>query len=53
MYSIRQKLTERSESDKINDLYNNNRLRNVGVLINGVRSMAAYGYSDKTYKYGY
>ena len=53
MYIVRHRLTERAGLNKINELYNSNRLRNVGILINGARALSAYGYSDKTYKYGY
>ncbi len=53
IYIVRHRLTERAGLNKINELYNSNRLRNVGILINGARAMSAYGYSDKTYKYGY
>jgi capsular exopolysaccharide synthesis family protein len=53
IYIVRHRLTERAELNKINELYNSNRLRNVGILINGARALSAYGYSDKTYKYGY
>jgi capsular exopolysaccharide synthesis family protein len=53
MYIVRHRLTERAGLNKINELYNSNRLRNVGILINGARTLSAYGYSDKSYKYGY
>jgi len=53
IYIVRHRLTERAGLNKINELYNSNRLRNVGILINGARALSAYGYSDKTYKYGY
>ncbi len=53
IYIVRHRLTERAGLSKINELYNSNRLRDVGILINGARALSAYGYSDKTYKYGY
>lgn len=51
IYIVRHKVTEREALNKINELYDTNRLTDVAILINGVRSMSAYGYSDKAYKY--
>jgi capsular exopolysaccharide synthesis family protein len=53
IYIVRHKQTERYALNKINELYDTNKIKNVGILINGVKSMSAYGYSDKAYKYGY
>ncbi len=52
IYIIRHKVTEREALNKINELYDSNRLKDVAILINGVKSMSAYGYSDRAYKYG-
>jgi hypothetical protein len=53
IFIVRHKLTDRDGLSKINELYESNRIKNVGILINGVRSMSAYGYSEKVYRYGY
>ena len=51
IYIVRHKVTGREALNKINELYDTNRLTDVAILINGVKSMSAYGYSDKAYKY--
>jgi capsular exopolysaccharide synthesis family protein len=51
IYIVRHKVTAREALNKINELYDTNRLTDVAILINGVKSMSSYGYSDKAYKY--
>lgn len=52
IYIVRHKVTEREALNKINELYDTNRIKDLAIIINGVKSMSAYGYSDKVYKYG-
>ncbi|MCU0353172.1 MAG: polysaccharide biosynthesis tyrosine autokinase [Cytophagales bacterium] len=51
IYIVRHKVTEREALNKINELYDTKRIKDLAILINGVKSMSAYGYSDKAYKY--
>ncbi len=52
IYIVRHKVTEREALNKINELYDTERIKDLAIIINGVKSMSAYGYSDKAYKYG-
>jgi len=51
IYIVRHKVTEREALNKINELYDTDRVKDIAIIINGVKSMSAYGYSDKAYKY--
>ncbi len=51
IYIVRHKVTEREALNKINELYDTSRIKDLAIIINGVKSMSAYGYSDKAYKY--
>ncbi|MDJ1468281.1 polysaccharide biosynthesis tyrosine autokinase [Cytophagaceae bacterium DM2B3-1] len=51
VYIVRHKVTEREALNKINELYDTEKVKDIAIIINGVKSMSAYGYSDKAYKY--
>ena len=49
IYVSRQNYTPREMTEIINDIHNNNKLNNMGLVLNGVEEMAGYGYySTKT-----
>ncbi|MDD3078172.1 MAG: polysaccharide biosynthesis tyrosine autokinase [Paludibacter sp.] len=48
IYVSRQNYTPRELTELINEIYNNNRLKNMGVILNGVDENSGYGYG-----YGY
>jgi len=49
IYVSRQNYTPREMTEIINDIQNNNKLNNMGLVLNGVEEMAGYGYySTKT-----
>jgi len=55
MYVVRQKLTRKQHLEHINKLYNEGKIRNIGILMNAVKRGAfeyGYGYGDG-YGYGY
>ncbi len=44
IYVSRQNYTPREMTEIINDIHNNNKLNNMGLVLNGVEEMAGYGY---------
>lgn len=49
IYVSRQNYTPKEMTEIINDIQNNNKLNNMGLVLNGVEEMAGYGYySTKT-----
>ena len=48
VYVSRQNYTPKDVSDLINDIHDNNRLKNIGFVLNGVDEISGYGYG-----YGY
>lgn len=49
IYVSRQNYTPKEMTEIINDIHNNNKLNNMGLVLNGVEEMAGYGYySTKT-----
>ena len=44
VYVSRQNYTPKDVSDLINDIHDNNRLKNIGLVLNGVDEISGYGY---------
>ena len=44
VYVSRQNYTPKDVSDLINDIHDNNRLKNIGFVLNGVDEISGYGY---------
>lgn len=44
IYVSRQNYTPKEMTEIINDIHNNNKLNNMGLVLNGVEEMAGYGY---------
>jgi capsular exopolysaccharide synthesis family protein len=52
IYVLRDSTTSVDSLRMINELYDNEKIKNVGLLINDVKSVANYGYIDNYYGYG-
>ncbi len=52
IYVIRDSATTVDSLKMINDLYDNQKISNIAMLINDVKSVSSYGYNDKHYGYG-
>lgn len=52
IYVVRDSTTSVESLKWINELYDSEKIKNVGMLINDVKSVAAYGYIDNQYGYG-
>lgn len=52
IYVVRDSTTSVESLKWINELYDTEKIKNVGMLINDVKSVAAYGYIDSHYGYG-
>ncbi|MEZ4830210.1 MAG: polysaccharide biosynthesis tyrosine autokinase [Bacteroidia bacterium] len=52
IYVVRDSTTSVESLRWINELYDTEKIKNVGMLINDVKSVAAYGYIDSHYGYG-
>jgi capsular exopolysaccharide synthesis family protein len=54
IYVARQDYTTKNACELINDMYNNKKLNNMSVVLNGTEASAAYGYNRYTkYEYRY
>ena len=51
VYVVRDSTTDMDSLRMINELYDSEKIKNVGILINDVKSLANYGYIDKYYGY--
>ncbi|MEM6262754.1 MAG: polysaccharide biosynthesis tyrosine autokinase [Bacteroidota bacterium] len=51
IYVVRHGKTSTDALNQINDLYNSGKIQDLGILINGVKSISAYGYNDGSYGY--
>lgn len=52
IYVVRDSSTTIESLKMINELYDNQKIKNIAMLINDVKSVSAYGYIDKHYGYG-
>ncbi|MEL6651997.1 MAG: hypothetical protein AAFQ87_14440 [Bacteroidota bacterium] len=52
VYVVRDTTTNVENLRMINELYDSEKIRNVSILINDVKSLSNYGYIDKYYGYG-
>ncbi len=52
IYVVRDSSTTVDSLKMINELYDSQKIRNIAMLINDVKSVSAYGYLDKHYGYG-
>lgn len=52
IYVVRDSSTTIDSLKMINELYDNQKIKNIAMLINDVKSVKAYGYIDKHYGYG-
>lgn len=52
IYVVRDSATTIESLRMINELYDNQKIKNIAMLINDVKSVSAYGYIDKHYGYG-
>ncbi|MDP5169929.1 MAG: polysaccharide biosynthesis tyrosine autokinase, partial [Bacteroidia bacterium] len=52
IYVVRDSSTTIDSLKMINELYDSQKIKNIAMLINDVKSVAAYGYIDKHYGYG-
>ncbi|MEM6261874.1 MAG: polysaccharide biosynthesis tyrosine autokinase [Bacteroidota bacterium] len=51
IYVVRHGYTDTKALDRINELYNTERITNLGLIINGVKSISSYGYNKGNYGY--
>lgn len=49
IYVVRHNTTKPDDLKLINELYESGKIKEIGILINGVKSLADYGYLDKEY----
>lgn len=52
IYVVRDSATTIESLRMINELYDSQKIKNIAMLINDVKSVSAYGYIDKHYGYG-
>lgn len=52
IYVVRDSATTIESLKMINELYDSQKIKNIAMLINDVKSVSAYGYIDKHYGYG-
>ncbi len=52
IYIVRHERTSVEALNWINQLYESGKIKNLSILINDVKTLAAYGYIDKYYGYG-
>lgn len=52
-YIVRQRFTQKRQLDFIQELYNDNKLTNMALVVNDVRIGGRYGYYGYGYGYGY
>src|SRR6185369_2772911 len=49
LYIMRQRFTFKKQLDFVNDVYKNKKLKNIGLILNDIKTGGKYGYSG----YGY
>lgn len=52
IYIVRHERTNVDSLNYVNQLYESGKIKNLGILINDVKSLSAYGYIDRYYGYG-
>ncbi len=53
LYLVRQKYTFKSQLGIVEELRNNNKMKNMGIVVNDIRKSNGYGYGYGGYGYGY